>query len=62
MARENFEQTLGVDIIWTIVISQSQMLRIRKMSHGTAIKLRLRRVAVVRKIARTGQRAKDSWF
>jgi len=60
VAGEDLEQTLGVNVVWTVVISESQVLGIREVSCGAAVKLRLGRVAVVREITRTGEYASNS--
>ena len=60
VSRERFKQSFGVNIVWTIIVSERQMFRIAEMSQRSPVKLRLRRIAVVGEIAHTGYDAGDS--
>ena|SRR5690348_10134386 len=57
---KNFKQSLGVNIVRTVIVSEREMPGIRKVSYGVPIKLRLGGIAVIREIACAGEDTCDS--
>ena len=57
---KNFKQSLGVNIVRTIIVGKREMPGIGKVSYSAPIKLRLGGIAVIREIACAGKDTCDS--
>lgn len=62
LSRQHFEQPLRMQVIRTVVVSQSQMRRIRRIRQRPAIKLRSGSIAVIREVSHPCNCASDGDF
>lgn len=57
MTRKYVEQSFGVDIVWSVVVGERQIARIRAAWQRDAKQLRARRIGVIGEISCRGDRA-----